>query len=64
LKEQHDLQEDIAKLEKKKRKLREKIFDTEDQIAEKRDKLIDDLSHRLKQKTKTTNLFTIRWKVV
>lgn len=64
LKEQHDLQEDIAKLEKKKRKLREKIFDTEDQIAEKRDKLIDALSNRLKQKTKTTTLFTIRWKVV
>ncbi|HCM15580.1 MAG TPA: ATP-dependent helicase [Candidatus Cloacimonas sp.] len=64
LKEQHDFQEDIAKLEKKKRKLREKIFDTEDQIAEKRDKLIDALSNRLKQKTKTTTLFTIRWKVI
>lgn len=64
LKEQHDLQENIAKLEKKKRKLREKIFDTEDQIAEKRDRLIDALSHRLKQKTKTTTLFTIRWKVI
>jgi len=63
MKEQHDLQEDIARLEKKKRKLREKIFDTEDQIMEKRDKLVDALSRRMKQKTKTTTLFTIRWRV-
>lgn len=64
MQEQHDLQEDIAKLEKKKRKMREKLFNTEDQIAEKRDKLIDALSHRLKQKTKVTTLFTVHWKVV
>ena len=64
LKEQRDLQEEIAKLDKKKRKMREKLFSTEDQISEKRDKLIEALSHRLKQKTKVTNLFTISWKVV
>jgi superfamily II DNA/RNA helicase len=63
LKEQHDLQEDIVKLERKKRKLREKIFDTEDQITEKRDKLVEALARRLKQKTKTTTLFTIGWRV-
>ena len=64
MKEQRDFQEEIAKLDKKKRKMREKIFDTEDQISEKRDKLIAALSGRLKQKTKTDNLFTIRWKVI
>jgi paraquat-inducible protein B len=64
LKEQRDLQEEIAKLDKKKRKMREKLFSTEDKISEKRDKLIDALSQRLKQKTKVTNLFTISWKVV
>ncbi|MDD2229740.1 MAG: SNF2-related protein [Candidatus Cloacimonetes bacterium] len=64
MQEQKDLQEEIVKLEKKKRKMREKIFDTEDQIAEKRDKLINALSHRLKLKTKVNTLFTIHWKVV
>jgi len=64
LKEQRDLQEEIAKLDKKKRKMREKLFDTEDQISEKRDKLIEALSQRLKQKTRVTNMFTISWKVV
>ncbi|MDD2230037.1 MAG: SNF2-related protein [Candidatus Cloacimonetes bacterium] len=64
MQEQKDLQEEIAKLEKKKRKMREKLFNTEDQIAEKRDKLIDALSQRLKQKTKVNTLFTIHWKVV
>jgi len=64
MKEQLDLQEDIAKLEKKKRKMREKLFNTEDQIAEKRDKLIEALSQRMKQKTKVTTLFTIHWKVI
>jgi hypothetical protein len=49
-------------LEKKKRKLREKIFDTEDQIMEK-NKLVDALSRRMKQKTKIATLFTIRWRV-
>ncbi len=64
LKEQRDLQEEIAKLDKKKRRMREKIFATEDQIAEKRDKLIEALSQRLKQKTKVSALFTIHWKVI
>lgn len=64
LKEQRDLQEEIAKLDKKKRRMREKIFATEDQIAEKRDKLIEALSQRLKQKTKVSTLFTIHWKVI
>lgn len=64
LKEQRDLQEEIAKLDKKKRKMREKLFDTEDQISEKRDKLIEALSQRLKQKTRVINMFTISWKVV
>ena len=35
--EQLGFQEDIAKLERKKRKLREKIFDIEDEIVDKRD---------------------------
>lgn len=64
LNEQHELQAEIKNLERKKRKLREKIFDIEDEIAEKRDRLVEALEKRLKQKTEATNLFTIRWRVV
>lgn len=63
MEEQHCLQEEIARLERKKRSLREKIFDTEDEIAEKRDRLVDALEKRMQQKTTTTQLFTIRWRV-
>jgi superfamily II DNA or RNA helicase len=62
--EQYSLQEEISKLERKKRSMRERIFDLEDEIAEKRDRLIDALEKRMQQKTTTTPLFTIRWKVI
>ena len=62
--EQHSFQEEISKLERKKRSMRERIFDIEDEIAEKRDRLIDALEKRMQQKTTTTPIFTIRWKVI
>lgn len=62
--EQHVLQEEIAKLERKKRALRERIFDIEDEIVEKRNRLVDSLEKRMQQKTITTPLFTIKWRVV
>nr|MDA3822789.1 hypothetical protein [Bacteroidales bacterium] len=64
LEEQHSSQEEIVKLERKKRTLREKIFDVEDEIARKRDHLVESLEQRMKQKTAITPLFTIRWRVV
>lgn len=62
--EQHDLQEKIRRLEDKKRKLRQRIFEIEDEIAEKRDALIDALEKRMQQKTAAQSLFTIHWRVV
>lgn len=64
IKEQHNLQEEIAKLERKKRALRERIFDIEDEIAEKRDRLVESLEKRMQQKTTVTPVFTIRWSVI
>jgi len=37
------------------------IFKIEDQIAEKRDALIDRLQKRMSRKTNITSLFTIQW---
>lgn len=62
--EQHALQSRIKDMEKSKRRLRERIFDVEDEIAEKRDQLIARLEKRLAQKTETRPLFTIHWTVV
>jgi len=58
------LQEEIRALERKKRKLRERIFDIEDEIVEKRDRLVESLEKRMQQKTTATPLFTIRWRVL
>lgn len=62
--EQHQIQKKITELEKKKRKQRQKIFEIEDEIMDKRDSLIDGLEKRMKQKTAVKDLFTIRWQVV
>jgi len=61
--EQHQVQERIKELEKKKRRQRQRIFDVEDEIMEKRDTLIDALESRMQQRTENTPLFTIRWTV-
>ncbi len=63
LDEQNDLQHKLQDLEKKQRRQRQQIFEIEDEIAEKRDKLIDGLQRRMAQKTATNTLFTIRWRV-
>jgi len=62
--EQHQLQEKIRDLEKKKRRQRQQIFNVEDEIMQKRDNLIDALEKRMQQRTESTPLFTIRWTVV
>lgn len=62
--EQYSLQEEIRKLDRHKRTLRQKIFDIEDEIAEKRDRLVEALEKRMKQKTTIAPIFTIRWRVI
>ena len=63
IEEQRQIQEKIKGLEKKKRRQRQRIFDVEDEIMEKRDSLIDALEKRMKQRTESVPLFTIRWTV-
>jgi chromosome segregation ATPase len=64
MEEQHELQEKIRELEKKKRRQRQQIFDLEDEIAQKRDDLISALERRMTQKTTSEPLFTINWNVI
>ncbi len=63
LEEQHAIQERMRRLERQQRRQRQEIFRVEDEIMEKRDRLIDQLEKRLAQKQELERLFTIRWRV-
>ena len=62
--EQHEIQENIQKLERQQRRQRQEIFKVEDEIIEKRDQLIDSLERRLAQRVEKETLFTVHWEVV
>ena len=62
--EQHTLQNKIRDLEQRQRRQRQRIFEIEDEIIDKRNQLISALEKRMKQKTHSETLFTIRWRVV
>lgn len=63
IEEQQKYQKLIRESERKQRRQRQEIFDVEDEIIEKRDELIFALEKRLKQRTETKELFTVRWHV-
>ena len=63
LEEQHGIQQQVQKLEKQQRRQRQDIFKAEDEIMEKRDRLVESLEKRLAQRTDTERLFTIQWTV-
>lgn len=61
--EQRAVEEDIARMERRKRELRQRIFQVEDEIAQKRDRLIQALVQKMQQTSQTETLFAIRWRV-
>lgn len=61
---QHQLQVKIQDAEKSKRRLRQQIFEVEDDILERRDEMIADIEARLKQEVERKEIFTVRWAVV
>jgi len=63
MQEQADLQAELKKLETLRRRQQQMIFEVEDDIAEKRDSLVEQLTRRMEQKTERETLFTIRWEV-
>ena len=64
LDEQHEIQQKIQKLERAQRRQRQDIFKAEDEIMEKRDRLVESLERRLAQKSSGECLFTIAWSVI
>ncbi|MAP67957.1 MAG: ATP-dependent helicase [Erythrobacteraceae bacterium] len=64
LEDEHAVQTRLQELERKQRRQRQQIFDVEDEIADKRDSLIDALQKRMQRGQEVETLFTIRWSVV
>ncbi|HCF5960131.1 TPA: DEAD/DEAH box helicase family protein [Pseudomonas aeruginosa] len=64
LQEQDGIQRELSELERKQRRQRQEIFNTEDEIIAKRDELIETLQQRMQEKTETRTLFTLRWQLV
>lgn len=62
--QQHRIQTQIQELEKSKRRLRQRIFEVEDEIIEERDQMIADLEARLQQDISKQELFAVRWTIV
>jgi hypothetical protein len=58
------LQKLIRTLESKQSKLRREMFMIEDEIRAKRDKMIDDIEARMKQKVTSEKLFTLHWQII
>jgi len=58
-----EIQEQLQKLNKKKRIMRVTLEENEEEIQAKRDKLIDEIKQRAKTNTNLEKLFTIEWEV-
>lgn len=64
MEEQHKFQKELQELEKNQRRKRQQIFEAEDEIAERRDELINELENQMIQTTSEEVLFIIQWRVV
>ena len=51
-------------MEKRRNDMRKMLFESQDEVDNKKDRLLEDIGTRLKQTTNIEDLFTIRWRVV
>ena len=54
----------IKDLEKKRSEKRQHLYEAQDSIDERKENLLDDIEKRLNQKVNSTELFTVKWKIV
>lgn len=54
----------IKDLEKKRSEKRQHLFEAQDTIDDRKENLLDEIERRLKQEVNTTELFTIKWKMI
>ena len=64
LEEKVSAQREIKDMEKKRNELRRNLFLAQDEVDKRKEKIIEDIEARLKQKIETKELFTIRWSLI
>lgn len=64
LEEKLKAQREIKDWEKKRNEMRKKLFETQDDVELKKEKLLESVEARLNQKSNIDTLFTINWKVI
>jgi hypothetical protein len=57
-------QRKVKTLEKRRNTLRRDLFEAQDEVDQKKERLLQEIEARLKQNIKETELFTIRWQLV
>ena len=57
------IQTELKSLEKQKKKLRQEIFDVEDEIEDRRDNMIDEIKEKMLKSIKETPIFTVKWQL-
>lgn len=63
MEEQKRAEVDVQKLNRLQRRKRQELFDTEDQIEDRRDEMIQALENQMHQESTTQRLFKIRWQI-
>jgi len=64
LEEKLKAQREIKDSEKKRNEMRRKLYEAQDEVEVKKDKLLEAIEAQLKQKSKVETLFTISWKII
>lgn len=58
------MENELKNTEKQRRRLRQSLFDVQDEIEEKRDELFEKIQSQLKQQMKVKHLFVVEWNIV
>jgi ERCC4-related helicase len=58
------VQREIKDWEKKRNDMRKRLFDAQDDVELKKEKLLESVEGRLAQRSKLESLFTIKWKII
>ena len=64
LEDKLNMQKIIKELEKKRNNLRFNLFEEQDKIDDNKEKLIEEIENKMKQKIEVEELFKIKWKII
>ena len=64
LEEKLKAQREIKDSEKKRNEMRRKLYEAQDEVEVKKEKLLETIEDQLKQRSKIETLFTISWKII